>query len=95
MLTASAAFAAALQIQGLAIMNNSEYVPERYQAMLVFWLILVYAAVMNIWGHKLLPSVNLLSGKTNHLKDATKVTKIIIQLSFTLLVFWQSSLHLL
>ncbi|KAK6214563.1 hypothetical protein LQW54_004284 [Pestalotiopsis sp. IQ-011] len=60
-LTASAAFAAALQMQGLAVLNNGEYVPERYQAMLIFWLILIYAAAMNIWGHKLLPSVNLVS----------------------------------
>lgn len=60
-LTASAAFAAALQIQGLAILNNSNYAPERYQAMLIFWLILTYSAAMNIWGHKLLPTVNLLS----------------------------------
>jgi choline transport protein len=61
--TASAAFAAALQMQGLAIMNNGSYEPERYQAMLIFWLILIYSAVMNIWGHKLLPTVNLASGE--------------------------------
>ncbi|KAI1865384.1 uncharacterized protein JN550_008432 [Neoarthrinium moseri] len=60
-LTASAAFAAALQIQGMVVLNNDTYSPERYQGMLIFWLILVYAAVMNIWGHKLLPHVNLLS----------------------------------
>ncbi|KAH6658440.1 amino acid permease [Truncatella angustata] len=61
-LTASAAFAAALQIQGLAVLNNGDtYVPERYQAMLIFWLILVYGAVMNVYGHKLLPTVNLAS----------------------------------
>ncbi|KAK6080071.1 amino acid permease [Seiridium cupressi] len=60
-LTASAAFAAALQIQGLAVLNNGNYAPERYQATLIFWLILIYSALMNIWGHKLLPTVNLLS----------------------------------
>ncbi|KAK9425937.1 putative Amino acid permease [Seiridium unicorne] len=60
-LTASAAFAAALQIQGLAVLNNGNYAPEHYQATLIFWLILIYSAVMNIWGHKLLPTVNLLS----------------------------------
>ena len=62
-LTASAAFAAGLQTQGLIILDASEsYVPQRYQGMLLYWLILLYAAALNIWGLRMLPHVNLLSG---------------------------------
>ncbi|KAH8664393.1 amino acid/polyamine transporter I [Xylariales sp. PMI_506] len=60
-LTASAAFAAALQIQGFVVINNPAYTPLSYQGMLIFWLILLYSAAMNIWGHKFLPQVNLVS----------------------------------
>ena len=30
--------------------------------MLFYWAVLLYAAVLNVWGVKLLPHVNLLSG---------------------------------
>ncbi|KAG5744666.1 hypothetical protein H9Q70_012633 [Fusarium xylarioides] len=49
-LTSSAAFAAGLQMQALIIVNNDTYVPERWQGMLFYWLVLVYALVLNIWG---------------------------------------------
>ncbi|KAH9882352.1 hypothetical protein J1614_000588 [Plenodomus biglobosus] len=61
-LTASAAFAAGLQIQGLIILNNETYVPERWQGLLLYWAVLVYAASLNIWGARILPTTNLLAG---------------------------------
>ncbi|KAH7123042.1 amino acid permease [Dactylonectria macrodidyma] len=61
-LTSSAAFAAGLQLQALIILNDDSYIPARWQGMLFYWAILVYAMVMNIWGSKLLPTANLLSG---------------------------------
>ncbi|KAH6693559.1 choline transport protein [Plectosphaerella plurivora] len=61
-LTASAAFAAGLQLQSLIILNDDSYVPQRWQGMLFYWAILVYAMVMNIWGSKALPHANLISG---------------------------------
>ncbi|CAI6096297.1 unnamed protein product [Clonostachys chloroleuca] len=61
-LTCSAAFAAGLQIQALVILNDDSYIPERWQGMLFYWAILVYAMVLNIWGHKLLPTANNISG---------------------------------
>ncbi|KAF3045969.1 hypothetical protein E8E12_009361 [Didymella heteroderae] len=61
-LTASAAFAAGLQIQGLIIMNDNAYVPARWQGLLLYWAVLIYAAAINIWGAKVLPTANLLSG---------------------------------
>lgn len=32
--------------------------------MLFYWAILVYSLAMNIWGHRLLPTANLVSGKS-------------------------------
>ncbi|KAK4940496.1 hypothetical protein LTR10_019370 [Elasticomyces elasticus] len=62
-LTASAAFAAGLQFQALITLNQPDtYVPQRWQGMLFYWLILLYAAVVNIWGSKILPHTNLVSG---------------------------------
>ncbi|KAK8015117.1 amino acid transporter [Apiospora arundinis] len=60
--TTSACFAAGLQLQALIIMNNPNYVPERWHAMLLVWAVLAYSAAINIWGPKLLPHLNLASG---------------------------------
>ncbi|KAH7389189.1 amino acid transporter-like protein [Cadophora sp. MPI-SDFR-AT-0126] len=61
-LTASAAFAAGLQLQALITVNNDGYVPQRWQGMLFYWMIILYSAVVNIWGSKVLPHTNLASG---------------------------------
>ncbi|WYZ37748.1 hypothetical protein EsH8_II_001254 [Colletotrichum jinshuiense] len=61
-LTSSAAFAAGLQTQSLIILNDESYVSQRWQGMLFYWAILVYGMAMNIWGHRLLPTANLVSG---------------------------------
>lgn len=63
MLTASAAFASGLQLQALIILNDDSYVPKRWQGLLFYWLILLYAAAINIWGSRMLPTANLLSGR--------------------------------
>ncbi|RYP09169.1 hypothetical protein DL764_001440 [Monosporascus ibericus] len=63
-LTASAAFAAGLQAQSLIILN-SNYAPTRWQGMLFYWAVLAYAAVLNIWGARLMPHVNLVMGITH------------------------------
>ncbi|KAK6223612.1 amino acid permease [Colletotrichum tabaci] len=62
-LTSSAAFAAGLQAQALIVLNNDgSYAPARWQGMLFYWAVLVYGMAMNIWGHRLLPSANLIAG---------------------------------
>ncbi|KAF4340158.1 amino acid transporter [Fusarium beomiforme] len=61
-LTSSAAFAAGLQMQALIIVNNETYVPERWRGMLFYWAVLVYAMVLNLWGDRMLPHINTLSG---------------------------------
>jgi choline transport protein len=62
-LTASAAFAAGLQFQGLITLNHPDtYQPQRWQGVLFYWLVLLYSALINIWGSKILPQTNLASG---------------------------------
>ncbi|KAB8304225.1 hypothetical protein EYC80_003643 [Monilinia laxa] len=62
-LTASAAFSAGLQFQGLiTLIHPDSYVPARWQGMLFYWLVLLYSAALNIWGSKVLPHTNLASG---------------------------------
>ncbi|KAJ5119221.1 Amino acid/polyamine transporter I [Penicillium atrosanguineum] len=61
--TASAAFAAGLQLQALVTMNHLDtYVPARWQGMLFYWLILAYSAAINIFGSKILPHTNTAAG---------------------------------
>lgn len=62
LLTASAGFLGGLQLQALITVNNPDYVGQRWQGMLFYWLILAYSFVMNAWGSKLNPTVNLASG---------------------------------
>jgi len=62
-LTASAAFAAGLQAQALVIVNDSSYIPQRWQGLLFYWAILFYAFVLNVWGHRALPLHNTVSGQ--------------------------------
>ncbi|KAK1979901.1 amino acid permease-domain-containing protein [Colletotrichum cereale] len=61
-LASSAAFAAGLQTQALIVLDDDSYAPARWQGMLFYWAILVYGMAMNIWGHRLLPTANLVSG---------------------------------
>lgn len=69
-LTASAAFAAGLQFQALITLNNPDsYIPERWQGMLFYWLVLVYSLAVNLWGSKIIPHTNMVSGKSHQLFD--------------------------
>ncbi|TVY81513.1 Choline transport protein [Lachnellula suecica] len=62
-LTASAAFAAGLQLQGLITLNHPDsYIPQRWHGMLFYWLILLYSAIVNIWGSRSLPHTNIAAG---------------------------------
>lgn len=62
-LNASAAFAAGLEMQALITANHPDsYLPQRWQGMLFYWLVLIYAMVVNLWGSKILPHTNIVSG---------------------------------
>ncbi|KAJ5211391.1 Amino acid/polyamine transporter I [Penicillium cf. griseofulvum] len=61
--SASAAFAAGLQLQALITLNHlGSYTPNRWQGMLFYWLILAYSTALNIWGSKVLPHTNTTAG---------------------------------
>lgn len=73
-LTASAAFAAGLQLQALITLNHPDtYVPKRWQGMLFYWLVLLYAAAVNILGSKILPHTNLASGESHGINGVGQV----------------------
>lgn len=62
--SASAAFAAGLQLQALVTLNNlNSYTPTRWQGMLFYWFVLAYSTAVNIWGSKVLPHTNATAGK--------------------------------
>jgi choline transport protein len=46
----------------MVILTNDTYIPARWQALLLYWAVLIYAAVMNICSSRLLPTSNLLAG---------------------------------
>ncbi|KAJ5181386.1 Amino acid/polyamine transporter I [Penicillium cf. viridicatum] len=61
--SASAAFAAGLQLQALVTLNNlNSYTPTRWQGMLFYWFVLAYSTAVNIWGSKVLPHTNTTAG---------------------------------
>ncbi|KAK0389058.1 hypothetical protein NLU13_2634 [Sarocladium strictum] len=61
-LTASAAFAAGLQFQSLIVITNESYDRQRWQGMLFYWAVIVYATIINIYGVRTLPNTNLVAG---------------------------------
>lgn len=64
-LTASAAVAAGLQFQSLIVITHEDYDRPRWQGMLFYWAVVAYAAVINVFGVKTLPNVNLVAGKSD------------------------------
>ncbi|CAG9984530.1 unnamed protein product [Clonostachys byssicola] len=77
---ASAAFAAGLQFQGVIIMNNDNYVPERWHGLLLYWAVLVYCAVTNIWGIRILPHTNIAIGVV-HIAAFIGVVAVLLAMS--------------
>lgn len=61
-LTASAAFAAGLQLLSLVNVNNPSFVAQRWQGMLFYWFILAYVLVLNVWGSRILSHANIAAG---------------------------------
>ncbi|KHN93827.1 Amino acid/polyamine transporter I [Metarhizium album ARSEF 1941] len=60
--TSSAAFATGLQTQGLIVLNQANYVPARWQGMLLYCSVLACAGALNIYGIRTMPRLSILSG---------------------------------
>lgn len=59
---AIAPFLVATQIQGLLILNDDEYVPERWHLTLLMFAIMLVPLVVNIFARRLLAPVEILGG---------------------------------
>jgi choline transport protein len=61
-LLAGVANTTANMIQGLAIVNYPDYVPERWHLTLIIFAMLIFEALMNMYAFWLIPWVELLAG---------------------------------
>ncbi|VTT59384.1 unnamed protein product [Fusarium fujikuroi] len=61
-LLASAGFYSSFMVQGLISLSNPSYHAERWHATLIYIGILIYCALLNIIGEKVLPTANFISG---------------------------------
>jgi choline transport protein len=53
----SLSFLLAGQLQGVVVLNNPSYVPERWHTTLLMWAVVLISFVQNIWGIRLLPAL--------------------------------------
>ncbi|KAK3112776.1 hypothetical protein LTR53_010592 [Teratosphaeriaceae sp. CCFEE 6253] len=58
----SVVYLTATQIQGLLILNNGDYIPQRWHGTLLMWAVVAVLCAVNVWGIRLLPIVELISG---------------------------------
>ncbi|CVL08562.1 related to HNM1-Choline permease [Fusarium mangiferae] len=61
-LLASAGVYSSFMVQGLISLSNPSYQAERWHATLIYIGILIYCALLNIVGEKVLPTANFISG---------------------------------
>lgn len=52
----------ATQIQGMVILNNPGYVPEKWHGTLIMWAVVVFSSLVNIYGIKIVPALQMLGG---------------------------------
>jgi amino acid transporter len=52
----------ATQIQGMVILNNPGYVPEKWHGTLIMWALVVSSSLVNIYGIKIVPALQMLGG---------------------------------
>jgi choline transport protein len=58
----SLCFLIAGQLQGVVILNNPGYVPERWHATLIMWAIVLISYAQNLWAIELLPIFEVFTG---------------------------------
>ncbi|CZR40579.1 uncharacterized protein FPRO_05479 [Fusarium proliferatum ET1] len=61
-LLASAGFYSSFMVQGLIFVSSPSYHADRWHATLIYIGILIYCALLNIIGEKVLPTANFISG---------------------------------
>lgn len=61
-LVCSSANFTAYIVQGIAIMNNPSYIPERWHLTLIIWALILVQALMNMYAFRLVPWLEVLAG---------------------------------
>ena len=61
-LCGGAPFICALVIQGLIVFNDETYVPERWHGTLLAWAYLLVPFTLNVYGRKLLKTIEIVGG---------------------------------
>lgn len=56
-IVASGGYLSASLIQGLMVMNNASYVPQRWQLLLLYWAMIGFSIIVNTLVSSLLPKV--------------------------------------
>ncbi|PYH76870.1 GABA permease [Aspergillus uvarum CBS 121591] len=59
--TASAPYLSASMLQGLLVLTRETYQPQRWHVSLIYWALVGLAAVLNVWGTRLLSLVETIS----------------------------------
>lgn len=58
----SLTFLTAGQLQGIVVFSDLAYTPERWHTTLIMWLVVLVAWIQNVWGVRLLPTLELFAG---------------------------------
>ncbi|KAF7717050.1 Uncharacterized protein PECH_000756 [Penicillium ucsense] len=60
--TTSICYLIANQIQAMVLLNNPSYAPKQWQGTLIMWAVILSAGLVNIYGIKMLPALQMMGG---------------------------------
>ncbi|KAJ6108284.1 hypothetical protein N7523_009607 [Penicillium sp. IBT 18751x] len=60
--TTSICYLVSMQIQGMVMLNHPSYVFEKWHGTLIMWVIVAFASLVNIYGIKIVPALQMLGG---------------------------------
>ncbi|KAI2787275.1 hypothetical protein POX_f07638 [Penicillium oxalicum] len=60
--TTSICYLIASQIQAMVLLNNPGYVPQQWQGTLIMWAVILGSGLVNIYGIKMLPALQMMGG---------------------------------
>lgn len=60
--TTSICYLVATQFQGMVLLNNSDYIPKQWHGTLIMWAIILGSGLVNIYGIKIMPALQMMGG---------------------------------
>ncbi|OKP13509.1 Choline transport protein [Penicillium subrubescens] len=60
--TTSICYLVAAQIQGMVLLNDSDYIPKQWHGTLIMWAIILGSGLVNIYGIKIMPALQMMGG---------------------------------